>query len=77
MSKRVWNLKYVAGNPAMFTTVRSDADNPRTRAVALIDATKVAQNGWRVWVEHVNTGVRIFESEAEQAHSKDRQEKAL
>ncbi|WP_432263496.1 hypothetical protein [Cupriavidus sp. TMH.W2] len=69
MSKRIWNLKYVAGNPAMFTKVRSDADNPRTRAGALADASKVAKNGWRVWVEHADTGVRIFESEAEQAHT--------
>ncbi|WP_151072933.1 hypothetical protein [Cupriavidus oxalaticus] len=68
MSKRIWNLKYVIGNPAMFTKVTNDAGNPRSQAEALADAEKVACNGWRVWVEHTNTGVRIFESEAEQAH---------
>ncbi|WP_316157795.1 hypothetical protein [Cupriavidus sp. BIC8F] len=69
MSKRIWNLKYVVGNPTMFTKVTSDADNPKTRADALADASKVALNGWRVWVEHAETGVRIFESEAELAHT--------
>lgn len=35
MSKRVWNLMYVAGNPAMFTRVICNADNPMSRADAL------------------------------------------
>lgn len=30
-------------------------------------ASKVAANGWRVWVEHQQTGLRIFESEMEKA----------
>lgn len=69
MSKRIWNLKYVAGNPEMFSKVTHAADNPRTRADALVDAAKVSRNGWRVWVEHASTGVRIFESDVERAHS--------
>ncbi|HDR9174476.1 TPA: hypothetical protein QDB23_001689 [Burkholderia vietnamiensis] len=69
MSKHIWNLKYVAGNPEMFSKVINAADNPRTRTVALEDAEKVAKNGWRVWVEHASTGVRIFESDVERAHS--------
>ncbi|MDF0506622.1 hypothetical protein POK33_38370 [Burkholderia cenocepacia] len=68
MSKRIWNLKYVADNPEMFTKVICAADNPRTREVALEDAEKVAKNGWRVWVEHYRTGERIFESEREKLH---------
>lgn len=43
-------------------------DNPRTRAVALDDAEKVAKYGWRVWVEHHRTGERIYESEREKLH---------
>lgn len=69
MSKRIWNLKYVAGNPAMFTKVIDAADNPRTRAVAIADAEKVEKNGWRVWVEHAVTGERIFESEIERVYT--------
>ncbi|THJ46773.1 hypothetical protein E9536_39730 [Burkholderia sp. LS-044] len=68
MSKRIWNHKYVAGNPEMFTKVIHAADNPRTRAVALEDAEKVANNGGRGWVEHHRTGERIFESEREKLH---------
>jgi len=68
MTKKIWNLKYVAGNPRMFNKVIDAADNPRTRADAMVDAEKVAQNGWRVWVEHAKNGTRIFESEEEKAH---------
>lgn len=70
MSKRVWNLMYVAGNPAMFTRVISNADNPMSRADALKAAEKVAGNGggWRVWVEHHTKADRIFESQAEKNH---------
>ncbi len=66
-SQKVWNVKYVAGNPAMFSQVRTDAGGPYRRAEALVAAEKVAGNGggWRVWVEHQETGKRIFESEAE------------
>ena len=35
MNTKVWNLMYVAGNPAMFTRVTANADNPMKRAEAL------------------------------------------
>lgn len=71
MSKKVWNLMYVVGNPAMFTRVTSCADNPMSRADALGAAERVAGNGggWRVWVEHHNKADRIFESQAEKSHN--------
>lgn len=61
---------YVAGNPSMFSRVISAADNPMPRAKAMECALNVANNGgcWRVWVEHKETGERIFESEAEKEH---------
>lgn len=65
MSKKVWNLMYVAGNPELFERVTTAAENPRARAVALADAEHVARNGWRVWVEHADTGKRIFQSKEE------------
>lgn len=70
MSKKVWNLMYVVGNPAMFTRVTSNADNPMSRADALAAAETVASNGggWRVWVEHHTKAERIFESQAEKDH---------
>lgn len=70
MAKKIWNLKYVVGNPAMFTRVTSYAGNPMSRAEALNSAEKVAANGggWRVWVERVDTAERIFESGPEKCH---------
>ena len=66
MSKKVWNLMYVVGNPTMFRRVTAAADNPQPRAKALEGAQIVQANGWRVWVEHLESGKRIFESQAEQ-----------
>lgn len=67
MSKKIWNLFYVVGNPAMFSRVTACADNPMMRGEALACAQKIASNGasWRVWVERADTGERIFESEPE------------
>jgi hypothetical protein len=69
MSKRIWNLKYVAGNPALFTKTTEFGDNPLVRTDALKSAEKLANNGWRVWIEHATSGKRIFESLAEQQHN--------
>ncbi len=70
MAKKIWNLKYVVGNPAMFSRVTSCADNPMSRSDALAAAEKVANNGggWRVWVERNDTTERIFESAPEKDH---------
>lgn len=63
-----WNLMYVAGNPDIRTKVISNASNPIKRSEALAGAEKIAANGWRVWVEHKDTGKRIFESEIEKSY---------
>lgn len=64
-----WIVKYVAGNPAMFTRETTDAAGAIKRSAALEAGEKLAAHGWRVWVEHAVTGERIFESEAEKVHS--------
>jgi len=69
MSKKVWNLKFVVGNTKRFIT---DDSSPMTRSRALEGYDTIAGKGWPVWVEHVATGKRIAESNAE----KQRQEKA-
>lgn len=70
---RIWNLKYVVGNPEVFKLVRTEAGGPYKREEALILAERVAGNGggWRVWVEHVTSGERIFESNAEKLYRKN------
>lgn len=65
-TQSVWNLKYVVGNPAMFSNVTTAAGSPMKRSEALNGAQTIEANGgWRVWVEHAETGKRIFESAAE------------
>lgn len=72
LSAFVWDLVYVAGNPAIFSAHTSNASNPLPRETALAGASKIAMNGWRVWVVHTTSGERIFESEAEKAHNRAR-----
>lgn len=64
-SKKVWNLKFVAGNPSMFSKVTTAAGSPMLRSDALEGAEIVSKHGWRVWVEHAESQKRIFESAAE------------
>lgn len=70
MTKKVWNLKFVCGNPARFSSVTSCAENPMSRAAAISGAEVIAKNGWRVWVEHHVSAERIFESAQEVEHRK-------
>jgi hypothetical protein len=72
-TQKCWNLKYVAGNPVMFTRVRTNASGPGRRGAVLEAAVKVATNGWRVSVEHAVTGERIFESDVEKAYMQAQQ----
>lgn len=67
-TQKCWIIKYVAGNPSMFSRVTTDGAGAIKRGDALAGATKVAANGWRVWVEHCVTGERIFESDIEKAY---------
>lgn len=60
---------YIAGNPKMFSKVRSDASNPLRRSEALAGAKKIAENGWRVWVEHKDSAERIYESDIEKQYA--------
>lgn len=46
---------------------------PLRRSEALESALQVAGNRWRVWIEHKDTGARIFESEAETKYLAERQ----
>lgn len=68
-SSKVWNLKYVAGNPSMFSEVTTSAGGPMSRKEALDGAETINKNGggWRFWVEHVKTAERILESDAEKS----------
>lgn len=78
-SQKIWNVKYVVGNPAMFSKVTTAAGGPFRRADALHNAEVVAGNGggWRVWVEHAVMSKRIFESDAEKLHQKTENAKRI
>lgn len=70
MAKKIWNVQFVVGNPALFRKVVSHSKNPLSRADAIATADSVANNGgnWRVWVQRNDTGERIYQSEAEKMH---------
>lgn len=68
MSKRIWNVKFVPGEPGKAVHTATDGQNPRARGAALAVANDLAKNGWRVWVEHAESFERIYQSAPEAAH---------
>lgn len=62
-----WNLRYVQGDSAHDTRVTLDPSSPGPRSEAVDRARELASLGWRVWVEHMESGERIYESKAEKA----------
>ena len=69
-TQKVWTLQYVVGNPKMFSKVTTAAGSPMKRSEALDGAQTIDNNGggWRAWVQHAKSGVRIFESAAEKQY---------
>ena len=63
MTKKIWVVKFIAGNPNIFTKVR--CQKPALRSKAISEAKDIAKNRWVVWVEHFETGEKIFESSPE------------
>jgi len=60
MAKRVWNIRYSLGNTGREI---GDAGNPRKRSEAIPVAEEIAKRAnWHVWVEHVDTRKRIWDS---------------
>lgn len=70
-SQKIWVLKYVVGNPMIFSKVTTAAGSPMKRSEAIEGAQTISTNGgnWRVWVENAESGKRIFESEVEKQHT--------
>lgn len=68
-NQRSWHLRYVAGNPAMFSRVTTAAGGPFRRREAVNDAQRILDfsPSWRIWVER-DDGTRAFESPAEMEH---------
>ena len=66
-----WNVMFVLPGE---TRVISSVENPQTIADARYEAGKVRNltRTWRVWIEHVKTGERAYESMAEKTYQLDR-----
>lgn len=67
MSKS-WILKHVAGLPGLFEMVTSDPESPMPRKEAMEKMAVLNTKGWRGWVEHMATGKRAAETQAEKTH---------
>ncbi|WP_394222546.1 hypothetical protein [Alteromonas gracilis] len=68
MSQKIWNVKFVAGNPNIFSKVRTALCGPLKRSEANEAFENVSNHGWRAWIEHAKTGKRIAESPVETAY---------
>lgn len=69
MSTKVWVVQYEVGKTGRVVT---DASGAMTRAKALQGAKVIEKNGWRGWVAHHQTQERIFETEQEIAHQREK-----
>lgn len=63
-NNKIWYVRYVVGNPVMFSKIRTSAASPQDRKSAIADAQHIGAGRWRVWVENA-AGQRIFESAIE------------
>ena len=66
MSKKVWNVMHVPADSAGGGTIAFEG-NPLQRSVALAKAEQIAGGGLVSWVEHHQTGRRLYESPVERA----------
>lgn len=58
--RKIWTLKYVAGNPEMFSSIRWTAGLTKSEA---LDGFKTIDDRWRKWVER--DGVLFCENEVQ------------
>jgi len=66
-AKKVWNLKYVVGNPLYYSNVATDGGGPYLRSDALFYLNERICKDWRCWVEHSVTGEVIAQNDTEKA----------
>lgn len=67
MTKKVWHLKYVIGNPRIYTKITTDSGGPYLRNEAIRLCLNQICEDWRCWVEHSVTGEVIERNATEQA----------
>lgn len=68
MSTRMkWTVKFIAGNPEIFSAVRTVPESPMRRGQALETVSVFERRDWRGWVEDA-AGNRIYETTAEQEY---------
>lgn len=72
MSKS-WILKHVAGLPGLFEVVTCDPESPMPRKDAVEKLAALDAKGWRGWVEHMATGKRAAQTQAEKVHQEAQQ----
>jgi hypothetical protein len=66
-TKKVWHVKYVVGNPRIYTKVTTSAGGPYLRRHALFYMSDCICKDWRCWVEHSITGEVIARNDTERA----------
>lgn len=59
---KLWNLNYVSKNSAPIVEVTTTFSSPMTYDNALYGAKIIADHGWHVWVDHIDTGQIVFEN---------------
>ncbi len=63
-TKKKWIVRFVAGNPEIFSKVLTESGSPMMRNQAMTTVAIFESRGWRGWVEDTE-GNRIYETSAE------------
>jgi hypothetical protein len=63
-SKKKWYVRFIAGNPEIFSDIKTEPRSPMMRSEALEAIGHIDNHGWRGWVED-EAGNRIFETSRE------------
>lgn len=67
-SRKKWYVRFIAGNPEIFSDVKTEPRSPMMRGEALEAIGHIDNNGWRGWVED-EAGNRIYETAVEKRYS--------
>ncbi|WP_136631138.1 hypothetical protein [Marinobacter salsuginis] len=67
-SRKKWYVRFIAGNPEIFSDVKTEPRSPMMRSEALEAIGHIDNNGWRGWVED-ESGNRIYETATEKRYT--------
>lgn len=61
MSKKIWTIEFIAGNPEIFSKVRSTEAMTRKKAMETWSRMNAQNPGWRMWLIRDGANTKIVD----------------